>query len=78
MSWVQERSLGKSKRATQVTQPDPGDPGARAAQPDPGEPGAQALTNTWASPTAQPAAPMALRNGEQMSHDNRSLPVATS
>ena len=47
---------------------------ARAAQPDPWGSRARALTNTRASP----AAPMALRNGEQMSHNNHSLLMSLS
>jgi hypothetical protein len=37
-----------------------------------------ALTGTRASPAASPAAPMALLNGEQMSHNSHSIPVVIS
>lgn len=61
-----EPSLRKFKESAQVTQPDLRDPAAHA------------LTNIRASLAARPDAPMALQNGEQMSHNNHSLLVAIS
>lgn len=66
VSWVQGPSLESCGQHAQVTQADPWDFRAHV------------LANTRACPAASPAVPMALRNGEQLSHNNHSLIVPLS